>query len=389
MHVPFVDLKMQYRSIKPEIDQAIQSILDNASFVGGKTVKDFESAFAKAHQADFCVGTSSGTDSLHVALWAVGVSKGDAVMLPVNTFFATAEAVVICGATPILIDCDPHSYNMDSRKVRDFLEKHGRIDDKGYLINSLTRDRIKCILPVHLYGQPADMDSIVEMAGKYKLAVIEDACQAHFAEYHSSNKGWRRVGALGNAGAFSFYPGKNLGAYGEGGAVVTDNQELYDRMRLLHDHGSREKYRHEVIGHNYRLEGIQAAVLNVKLRYIDRWTEERRSHARLYRELLGDINGIITPEEMPYARHVYHLYVVRAKKRDGLQAFLKGKGIETGLHYPIPLHLQKAFDYLGYKKGDFPVAEQYAGEILSLPMYPELTEEQIRYVAEKIKEFYE
>ncbi len=382
MSVPFVDLKIQYRSIKSEIDKAITEILENASFIMGKSVQEFESNFAKLHQAKFCVGTSSGTDALHVALWGLGISEGDDVILPVNTFFATAEAIALCGATPIFVDCDPRSFNIDVRKLREFIDNHCRVDDQGILINLSTGHRVRCILPVHLYGQPADMEPILGIAKKYNLFIVEDACQAHLAEYHS-----RRVGSLGNCGAFSFYPGKNLGAYGEGGSVLTNDRELFDRMWLIHDHGSKEKYNHEVIGHNYRLEGIQAAVLNVKMRYIQTWTEKRRANARLYSELFEDVVEVETPEEIEGAKHVYHLYVIRTKKRDKLRHFLKEKEIETGLHYPVPLHLQKAFKYLGHRDGDFPVAEKYAKEILSLPMYPELTADQIRDVTDSIKQF--
>jgi dTDP-4-amino-4,6-dideoxygalactose transaminase len=389
MTVPFVDLKIQYRSIKAEIDRAIQEILDSASFVGGKSVTDFESAFAKVHQARFCIGTSSGTDSLHIALWALGISRGDAVILPVNTFFATAEVVVLCGATPIFIDCDPETYNLDTRKLRAFLEDSCHMDGTGRLVTSSAHQPIMGIIPVHLYGQPADMDPILELARKYRLKVIEDACQAHLAEYASAReKTWHPVGSLGDIGAFSFYPGKNLGAYGEGGAVLTNDPDLYERMWLIHDHGSREKYIHQVIGHNYRLEGIQAAVLNVKLGHIEEWTRKRKANAGLYTALLGGVAEVQVPAEMPRAKHVYHLYVIQAKDRERLQSFLKDKGVQTGLHYPIPLHLQKAFEYLGHKQGDFPAAEKTAAEILSLPMFPELTEEQIRFVVDRIKEFY-
>lgn len=413
MNVPFVDLKTQYRAIKPEIDGAISDILESASFIMGKSVHEFEAEFAGLHQSRYCIGTSSGTDALHLALWGLGVSQGEEVILPVNTFFATAEAVVLSGATPVFIDCDPLSFNIDIRKLREFIGSHCRISEERFLINLSTHQRISCIIPVHLYGQPADLDPVLEVAEKYQLKVVEDACQAHLAEYLSKTsyklnvdklyggqqdknepeekkglKEWRRVGSLGHAGAFSFYPGKNLGAYGEGGAVLTNDSDLYEKMWLIHDHGSKEKYNHEVIGHNYRLEGIQAAVLNVKMRYINTWTEKRRANAQTYNKLLEDVKEVMTPKEMEWAKHVYHLYVIRARERSELQTFLKEKGIETGLHYPIPLHLQPAFKHLGYREGDFPVAEQCAKEILSLPMYPELSEDQIRYVVDSIKQFY-
>jgi dTDP-4-amino-4,6-dideoxygalactose transaminase len=410
MHVPFVDLRTQYQSIKSEIDQAIAEIIETASFIMGKSVKEFESEFGRLHDARHCIGTSSGTDALHLALWGLGISQGEEVILPVNTFFATAEAVVLSGASPIFIDCDSFSYNIDIGKLEEFVSRRCRVSDQGGLINLSTNRLITSIIPVHLYGQPAEMDPILDIAGKYRLKVVEDACQAHLAEYLSAQsyklnvnklctgqteteekrnlKEWRRVGTIGNAGAFSFYPGKNLGAYGEGGAVTTNDPDLFDKMWLIHDHGSKEKYHHEVVGHNYRLEGMQAAVLNVKMRYIEKWTQLRRASAAHYTELLRDVAEVTTPEEAPYAKHVYHLYVIRAKERDRLREFLKEEGIETGLHYPIPLHLQKAFRDLGYSEGSFPVAEQCAREILSLPMYAELTSEQIGYVVEKIKEFY-
>jgi dTDP-4-amino-4,6-dideoxygalactose transaminase len=383
MHVPFVDLKTQYQSIKAEMDRAIGEILDSASFIMGKSVKEFESEFGRLHDATYCIGTSSGTDALHLALWGLGISRGEEVILPVNTFFATAEAIVLSGAVPIFIDCDPISYNIDVEKLKEFVGENCRADDSGFLINSLTHRRVSCILPVHLYGQPAEMDPILQVAKESRCFIVEDACQAHLAEYRS-----RKVGSIGHAGAFSFYPGKNLGAYGEGGAVTTNDPDLFNKMWLIHDHGSREKYNHEVIGHNYRLEGIQAAVLNVKMRHIAQWTEMRRANAEVYRGLLQGIDEVAAPAEAAHVRHVYHLYVIRAKDRDELKKFLHEKGIETGLHYPIPLHLQKAFRDRGYGEGSFPVAERYAKEILSLPMYPELTGEQIAYVVEKIKEFY-
>ncbi len=413
MNVPFVDLKIQYQNIREEINREIQQVLDSAMFIMGPKVKIFEAGFAGLHDAKYCIGVSSGTDALHLALWGLGVTQGQSVIIPVNTFFATAEAVMLCGATPVFIDCDSRSYNIDAEKINEFIEKHCRVDDSGGLINLLTNQPISCIIPVHLYGQPADMDPILHLARKYKLWVVEDACQAHLAEYLSKTsyklnvdklcgglqdrnepekkkdlKEWRRVGSLGHAGAFSFYPGKNLGAYGEGGAVITNDPELFEKMWLIHDHGSKVKYHHETIGHNYRLEGIQAAVLNVKMKYIEMWTEKRRVNAGIYNKLLEGTKEVQTPNEMKWAKHVYHLYVIKAKKRDELRNFLKEKGIETGLHYPIPLHLQKAFKDLGYKEGDFPVAEKYAKSILSLPIYPELTEEQIVYVTNSIKQFY-
>lgn len=365
MIVPFVDLRAQYNNIKEEVNAEIQKVLESCAFILGPSVAEFEKEFANMHDVRYCLATSSGTDSLHLALMALGVGRGDEVLVPVNTFFASAEAVSLTGATPVFVDCEPDYYNIDITRIE----------------ASIT-ERTKGIIAVHLYGQPADLDPILAIAGKYNLWVIEDAAQAHCAEYKD-----RRVGSMGQIGCFSFYPGKNLGAYGEAGAVTTNDDELYEKMRKIRDHGSSKKYRHELIGHNYRMEGIQGAVLSVKLRYIEQWTEQRRVNAALYSRLLADIPGIITPKEMKSVRHVYHLYVVQVPHREKLQDFLNKRGISTGLHYPVPLHLQPAYQSLGYRKGDFPVAELQMDKILSLPMYPELDSSQIHYVVDNIKRF--
>ncbi len=366
MRVPFVDLKTQYRAIRDEINTQIQEVLESCAFILGPKVEKFEEGFSGLHDADFCLATSSGTASLHLALMALEVGAGDEVLVPVNTFFATAEAVSLTGARPVFVDCEPRCYNIDTS-----------------LIEASITPRTKGIIAVHLYGQPADLDPIMEIAERHNLWVIEDAAQAHCAEY-----GNRRVGSIGIIGCFSFYPGKNLGAYGEAGAVITNSEKLYDIMRKMRDHGSSEKYHHELIGHNYRMEGIQGAVLSVKLRYIEQWTEQRRKNASLYSDLLSGIDGIVIPEEMDSARHVYHLYVVQASRRGELRDFLNSNGISTGLHYPVPLHLQGAYRHLGYEKGSFRTAEAQMDRILSLPMYPELSPSMIQYVAEKIREFY-
>ena len=403
MKVPFVDLKTQYLNIKTEIDAAIQEVLDNTAFIMGPSVKKFEEEFGALHGVKHCIGASSGTDSLHLALWALGIGSGDMVIVPVNTFIATAEAVSLCGAEPVFVDCD-NFYNLDVKELRKVIES------KQYAVNSKQRkgpitnndSRITCILPVHLYGQPADMSEIINLAGEYNLKVVEDACQAHCARYQMSpqwNKDrngiprgkhgeWKSVGSIGDVGAFSFYPGKNLGAYGEAGAVVTNDDKLYQKMKLIHDHGASVRYHHDVAGHNYRMEGFQGAVLSVKLKYIETWTAKRQENADLYTELLKDVEEVITPEIKKGRSHSFHLYVARCRRRDELKEYLEKKGIVTGLHYPVPLHMQKAYAHLGYKKGDFPIAEGFADEILSLPMYPELGEEQIRYVAEQVGEFY-
>jgi dTDP-4-amino-4,6-dideoxygalactose transaminase len=365
MRVPFLDLKAQYASIKDEVLPAIHSVLDNTAYVLGKPVSEFEAAFGKEHGVQYCYGVSSGTDGNHMVLWALGVGPGDEVIIPANTFIATAWGATLCGATPVFVDCEPDSYNIDPSKVE-----------------AKITPRTKAIVAVHLYGQPADMDPLNAIARKHNIALVEDCAQSHFAEY----KG-KRTGGLSRASSYSFYPGKNLGAYGEGGAVATNDAALARIFKMIRDHGAEKKYYHEMYGHNYRMEGIQGAVLGVKLRHLGAWTEARRRNAALYNKHLQGIPGVVPPKEMPYAKHVYHLYVIRVTKRDELQKHLEEKGISTGLHYPVPLHVQKAFAHLGYKEGDFPVTENAAKEILSLPMYPELTEEQIKYVCSAIREF--
>ncbi|MDT5294375.1 MAG: hypothetical protein QOJ76_1255 [Acidobacteriota bacterium] len=387
MAIPFVDLQAQYRAIKSEIDAAIQRVLDTSAFILGREVESFERAFAGYVGARECVGVSNGTAAIQLALTACGVGAGDEVIVPANTFFATAEAVSTAGATPVFVDCDPASSNIDVNGIE-----------------AAVTERTRAVIPVHLYGQPADLDPIFEIAERRRLVVIEDAAQAHGALY----KG-RRVGALARAGCFSFYPGKNLGAYGEGGAVVTNDPEVARRVRMLRDHGSEVKYRHEFVGYNFRLEGIQGAVLGVKLKHLDGWNDLRRAHAARYRELLGgaeakggtetggaleakdgaQAKGALTlPREMPYARHVYHLFVVQSGARDALQKHLAGAGVQTGIHYPVPAHLQPAYAALGYKAGDFPEAERQSRRALSLPMFAELTEQQIEYVAESLGDFH-
>ncbi len=365
MIVPFVDLQIQYRQIKSKIDGAMARVLDNSAFILGREVEAFEEAFAEYVGAKFCVGLNSGTAAIQLAMTACGVGAGDEVIVPANSFFATAEGVSTAGAKPVFVDADPVSYAIDAAKIE-----------------ATITTRTRAIMPVHLYGQAADLDSIFEIAARRDLLVIEDAAQAHGSLY----KG-RRVGAVGAAGCFSFYPGKNLGAYGEGGAVVTDDAEVARRVRLLRDHGSERKYRHEVVGYNFRLEGIQGAVLGVKLKHLDRWNDLRRAHAARYAELLGEVatsGTLMLPREMPYARHIYHLYVVQVDGRDALQQALNAAGVQTGIHYPIPIHLQPAYATHGHSAGDFPETERQAGRVLSLPMFPELTDAQISYVAEQI-----
>ena len=363
MNVPFVDLKAQYHSIREEVGAAVGRVLENSSFILGREVEAFEEAFAAYVGARFCVGVSNGTAAIQLALTACGVGPGDEVVVPANTFFATAEAVSTANATPRFVDADPASCNLDVSRLE-----------------AAITERTRAVVPVHLYGQPADLDAVFEVAARHNLVVVEDAAQAHGALY----KG-RRVGALGRAGCFSFYPGKNLGAYGEGGAVVTDDPEVARRVRMLRDHGSERKYRHEFVGYNFRMEGIQGAVLGVKLKYLDAWNDLRRAHAARYDRLLRGA-GLALPRQMPYARHVYHLYVVRSEARDELQRRLAATGVQTGIHYPVPIHLQPAYAALGHRPGDFPEAERQAASVLSLPMFAELTDEQIDRVAGAVGE---
>ncbi len=375
MKVPFLDLKIQYQSIKNQIDPAIQNVIDNTAFILGKAVSDFEEKFAKEHQVKHCLGTSSGTDANHIALWSLGIKNDDEIIIPANTFIATAWGATLCGANPVFVDCHPESYNIDPSKVEAAITK-----------------KTKAIVAVHLYGQPADMDPLREIAKKHNIFLIEDAAQAHLAEY----KG-KRVGGLSDGCSFSFYPGKNLGAFGEGGAVTTNNDDTFNYMKKIREHGQSKKYYHATFGHNYRMEGIQGAVLGVKLNYLPEWTNGRRRVAAKYKELLGAFDKVILPKEMSWAKHVYHLYVIkvvpkdqnnRSETRDLLQKYLNDNEIATGLHYPVPLHKQECFKSLGYQNGNFPVTEELAETGLSLPMFPELKDEQINYVADKIKEFF-
>ncbi len=380
--VPFLDLKAQQHQIYNEIDDRMTDIITNTGFIMGKYVDEFEERFAELQGAKYCVGVSSGTDALHVALLALGIGPGDKVVVPVNTFVATAEAVSLCGAEPVFVDCDEY-YNVDVEKLERILRNSGieELGDKKQITNN--KSRITCIIPVHLYGQPANMDEIMALAEEYGLYVVEDCAQAHLARYRD-----RLVGNFGAFGAFSFYPGKNLGAYGEAGALITNDDGLYEKARMIRQHGEIQRYQHQVIGHNYRMEAFQGAVLSVKAKYLAEWTEKRRANAALYHDLLKDVVEVQVPMERENVYSVYHLYVIQADRREALQKYLLEKGVATGLHYPTPLHLQPAYQCLGYKAGDFPSAEAAAKRILSLPMYPELDEKQIRYIADTIKAFY-
>jgi dTDP-4-amino-4,6-dideoxygalactose transaminase len=400
VQVPFLDLKAQYVSMKEEIDSAIQEVLDGTSFAGGPFVSRFETEFARYCQTDYAVGVGSGTEALWMALLALGIGPGDEVITVPNTFIATAEAISFCGARPVFVDIDERTCTMDPNRLEDYLKKRlghsGESNDnsafhpatrppqpffQSSVLSPQSSSRPKAIIPVHLYGQTADMASILELAEKYDLKVIEDACQAHGAEY----KG-KRAGSFGGAGCFSFYPGKNLGAYGEAGAVVTHSRELAEKMRIFRDHGQPRRYYHDVVGWNGRMDGFQGAVLSVKLKYLEKWNHQRREKADRYRQLLSGVRGVVLPVEADYARHVYHLYPVRVVNRDQVLKALDEKGISCGIHYPLPIHLQEAYKVLAHKPGDFPVTERVALELLSLPIYPELTTEQIEYVADNLKE---
>ncbi|MGE5698959.1 MAG: DegT/DnrJ/EryC1/StrS family aminotransferase [Deltaproteobacteria bacterium] len=365
MKVPFLDLKAQYDTIRDDIAAAIQQVLDKTAFAGGPFVAQFEKEFAAFCGTGHCIGVGSGTDALWLTLLGLGVGPGDEVITVPNTFIATTEAISYCGARPVFVDVTEKTCTMDPA-----------------LVEAAVTGRTKAIIPVHLFGQTADMDPIMKIARDRKLFVIEDACQAHGAEY----KG-RKAGSIGDAGCFSFYPGKNLGAYGEAGAVTTNDAELDRKIRMLRDHGQGKKYYHDLIGWNARMDGLQGAVLSVKLKHLAKWNEARRGNAQAYGRHLGGAAGIVLPVEAGYARHVYHLYVIRAGRRDALISALAEKEIFCGIHYPVPLHLQEAYRSLGKGKGSFPVAEKTCSEFVSLPMFAELTAEQIEAVAREVKSF--
>ena len=364
MQIPLVDLRAQYSTIKPEIDSAIQRVLDNTSFIMGKEVTTFEAAFAGFIGASGAAGVSSGTAALHLAMLACGVGPGDEVITAAHTFIATAEAISQAGARPVFVDIDPRAYTLDPDQVEDAIT-----------------DRTRVIMPVHLYGQPCDLDPLLDIAQRRNLWLIEDAAQAHGAEYKA-----RRCGTIGHIACFSFYPGKNLGAYGDAGAVTTNDEKLLAKVRKLRDHGRTTKYEHDEIGFGERIDALQAAILAAKLPYLESWTEARRAHARLYNQLLEG-SGVATPYESPDVRHVYHLYVVRTPHRDDLLSHLKNHGVDAGIHYPIPVHKQMAYAKQGYSNVRLPLSERAAAEVLSLPLYPELTEAQIYHVAEAVRGF--
>jgi dTDP-4-amino-4,6-dideoxygalactose transaminase len=367
MKIPLVDLKRQYFSIKNEIDKAIKNVVNSGNFILGENVILFEKEFAKYCNVKYAISVGSGTDALFFALKALGIGKGDEVITVPNTFAATANAIAIAGATPVFVDIDPKTYLIDPEKIEEKIS-----------------DRTKAILPVHLYGQMCDMEKIVKIAKEYGLKVIEDASQAHGAEFKH-----KKAGCFGDVGCFSFYPSKTLGAYGDGGIVVTNSKKIAETIEVLRNYGEKDEYKFEKIGWNSRLDEIQAAILRVKLKYLDKWIEEKREIAEKYNELLSSIKAVKTPTEAPHCKHTYYVYVIRCKNRDKLQKYLFSKGIETKIHYKIPIHLQKSFKYLKYKRGDFPITEKVSREILSLPMFPELREREIEKICFFIKIFYE
>jgi dTDP-4-amino-4,6-dideoxygalactose transaminase len=363
MKVPFLDLKAHHEPLREQLDAAIAAVINNSAFAGGPFVANFERDYAAYCGARAAIGVGNGTDALWLALLALGIGPGDEVITVPNSFMATAEAISLTGAKPVFVDVDGQSYNMDAS-----------------LLQAAITPRTRAIIPVHLFGQIADMDSILGIAGERGIPVVEDACQAHGAMHNG-----KRAGTLGVAGCFSFYPGKNLGAFGEAGAVVTDAPELEAKIRVLRDHGQARKYYHSHIGWNARMDGIQGAVLAVKLKHLDAGNARRRAHARLYDELLREVEGVVTPFASDPSRHVYHVYAVRVKGRDQVLSAMADRGISCAIHYPVPIHLQDAYRGLGYRPGDFPVAERCAREFLSLPMFPELTEEHIHFVAAGLK----
>jgi dTDP-4-amino-4,6-dideoxygalactose transaminase len=387
--IPFLDLITPHVEMEQELTAIFRQVLHTAGFIGGPMVEEFEKAFAAFCGTSHSIAISSGTDALRFAIMVCGVRPGEVVVTVPHTFIATTEAISQAGAFPEFVDIDERTYNMDPEKLREYLEEQCAVDKSGKLISSRSGRPVAAIVPVHLYGRTADMDAIQELADRYGLIVIEDACQAHGAEYFSRKQNrWMKAGSMGKAAAFSFYPGKNLGACGEAGAATTNDANLARKISMLRDHGQAKKYYHDVEGYNGRLDALQAALLHAKLAHLAKWNAQRRERAAEYNRLFAASDEVvITPFEPSWSRAVYHLYVVRTDDRDGMGAHLKAAGIGTGIHYPIPLHLQKAYSSMGYKAGDFPVCEKAAAEIISLPMFPQLTTEQQRRVAEQVLSF--
>jgi len=387
--IPFLDINTNHAMLEPELMEVFREALRTGRFIGGPMVESFEEDFAKFCDTQYCIGVGSGTDALRFAIIAAGVKNGETVITVPNTFIATTEAISQAGALIDFVDIDEETYNMDMDKLREYLETECTIDDRtGHAIKRETGSVVSAVIPVHLYGQTADMDKIGELADKYKLIVIEDACQAHGAEYFSIRDGrWRRAGSMGKAAAFSFYPGKNLGALGEAGAVTTNDSEVARKIRIIRDHGQEKKYIHEMEGYNGRLDALQAGFLRIKLSRLEEWNEKRRMNARYYDSLLKEIVEVRIPYIPEWARSVYHLYVIRVQNRDRLQRYLGERGIGTGLHYPVPLHLQTPYNGRERGYGRFPVTEAVSREILSLPMYPGLIEEHMGLVVDALMEY--
>jgi dTDP-4-amino-4,6-dideoxygalactose transaminase len=388
--IPFLDLVTPHQELEAELLAVVKQAFATAGFIGGSMVEDFEREFAAFCNTKYCVAVNSGTDALRFAFMAAGVEPGDVIITVPHTFIATTEAISQAGAQIAFVDIHEQTYTMDPAKLREYLETRCDFDSgSGNLVERSSKRRVAGIVPVHLYGQTADMDPIQELAAKYNLFVIEDACQAHGAEYFSKKaNAWKRAGSIGKAAAFSFYPGKNLGACGEAGAITTNDAAMAAHMKMIRDHGQAKKYYHDIEGYNGRLDSIQAGWLSVKLRHLAKWNESRRTLALRYHKLLAEAkDSVVLPEETAWTKGVYHLYVVRVRDRDALQVYLAEGGIGSGIHYPIPLHMQKAYQNLSYKKGDFPVTERVAAEIVSLPMFPQLSTEQQDVVVARVKDF--
>src|SRR5579871_3709774 len=386
--IPFIDLVTPHIELEEELTDVFRRALQTADFVGGPIVKDFEEAFATFCDTNHSIAVSSGTDALRFAITACGVKSGDVVLTVPHTFIATTEAISQAGAMPEFIDIDEHTYNISVEILQQYLEEQCTRTRSGKLVSLRSGRPVTAIVPVHLYGQMADMDSILRLAERYSLTVIEDACQAHGAEYFSKNLNrWMKAGSMGRAAAFSFYPGKNLGACGEAGAVTTNDADIAKKIKMLRDHGQTTKYYHEIEGYNGRADAIQAGLLHIKLVHLAKWNAQRRDRAEEYNRLLATNDALTLPHEPSWSRAVYHLYVIRTKDRDGMANHLKNVGIGTGIHYPVPLHLQKAYVSLNYRLEDFPVTRKAAREILSLPMFPQLTADKQVRVAQEIQIF--
>jgi len=388
-NIPFLDLVNLHRELEPELLPVFQKVMHTAGFIGGPMVEEFEREFAKFCDAKYCVGLASGTDAVRFALMAAGVQAGDIVVTVPHTFIATTEGISQAGARPDFVDIDERTCCMDPVKLQEYLETECYLDrETGRAFHKKLQAPVTAVVPVHLYGQMADLDPIMELARRYKLIVVEDACQAHGAEYFSRQTNrWMKAGTMGQAAAFSFYPGKNLGACGEAGACTTNNEEMSRKMRMLRDHGQSKKYYHDIEGYNGRLDALQAGMLTVKLKYLADWNRKRQEAAQRYHEMFAGVEGVVPVHQPEWSKPVYHLYVIRVQDREGLQKHLSASKVDTGIHYPIPLHLQKAYEAFGYKRGDYPVTEKIASEILSLPMFPTLKAEQQQRVVNQTLEF--